>query len=144
MDTINLQEIVEKVEFVKRHLNSLLSLENLYQISRIVNTQCLAPRVAKLFEAFTVEGDNFIYSCAEDPNVCQLTMHKPWKALLFAWVRPDGIFLFRIEKEHLYQLGLQINHADGQMIQQNSLFKQSIRFSEEQMHRLSDFLVEIL
>lgn len=98
----------------------------------------------KLFEKYTIDGDNFIYSCAENPNVCQLTMHKPWKYLLFAWVRVDGIFLFRFSKSDLYGLGLQINHADGQMIQQNTLFKQSIRFSEDQMHQLSDFLVEIL
>jgi hypothetical protein len=109
-----------------------------------VNTQYLTPRVPKLFSDYALPGDNFLYSCAEDPNVCQLTLHKEWTHLLFAWVRADGIFLFRFPKEDLPLLGLTINHADGRMIKSNSLFKHSIRFSEDQMHNLTNFLVEII
>jgi hypothetical protein len=41
-------------------------------------------------------------------------------------------------------LGLMVNHADGKMQEVNRLFKQSIRFKEEDMQTLSCFLVEII
>jgi hypothetical protein len=90
------------------------------------------------------ETDVFVYSSATDPNCCQLTLHKPWTHLVFAWLRPDAAYVFRIPKEALGDLGLMVNHADVKMQEVNRLFKQSIRFKEEDMQTLSCFLVEII
>ncbi|MFM6976083.1 MAG: hypothetical protein ACKOW2_04480 [Sphingobacteriaceae bacterium] len=109
-----------------------------------MSTQFLAPRVKKLFKDYYSDEDIFIYSCSVDPNICQISLHKNWNMLVFAWIRPDGIFIFRIPKHSVESLGVCINHADSDMQKSNILFKHSIRLSEEQIHNLTNFLVEIL
>ena len=63
---------------------------------------------------------------------------------MYAWLRPDAAYVFRIPKEALGELGLIVNHADGKMQEVNHLFKQSIRFKADDMQALSCFLVEII
>jgi hypothetical protein len=93
---------------------------------------------------FNEESDVFIYSCSDDPNICQLSLHKDWDFLVFAWVRVDATYVFKFPKEALSGLGLSINHADGRMIERNALFKHSIRLDEQEMQGLCNYLIEIL
>lgn len=98
----------------------------------------------KLFEGYTDRDCVFVYSSAEDPNVCQLTMHKPWTHLVFAWLKEDAVYVFKFPKDALRDLNLTVNHADGKMQDINMLFKQAIRFKAEQMNELSEFLIDIV
>lgn len=141
---MNLQELVDQIENLKKNINSEMNFKNLYQICQILNTQFLAPRVKKMFSGLMEEGDVFIFSCAQDPNFCQLSFHKEWTSILFAWVRPDGVFIFRIPKEVALTLGTSINHADSEMIKSNTLFKHSIRLTEDGINQLYNYLVEII
>ena len=109
-----------------------------------MNTQYLAPRVRILFKEYAPSTDVFIYSCAEDPNICQLSMHKEWDNLVFAWVRPDGIFVFKFPKEALRNFGLTLNHADASMIRENKLFKQSLRFTNTSIQQACEYLIDII
>jgi len=47
---MNLQEIVEQIEYLKKNMESELTMKNLYLMSKIVNTQFLAPKVKRLFK----------------------------------------------------------------------------------------------
>jgi hypothetical protein len=142
MNITELQSLVDKIELLKR--NPQMSYSNVYLLCKLLSTQFLAPRIKQLFSNFCTGADVFIYSFQEDPNICQLTLHKPWDRLVFAWIRPDATYLFRIPKQLLPELGLLINHADSTMQQHNVLFKQSIRLTFADAQQLSQFLIEII
>ena len=59
-------------------------------------------------------------------------------------MRKDAIFVFKIPKNQVKNLNISLNHADGLMIQKNTLFKHSIRLKEDGMDNLLDYLVEII
>lgn len=86
----------------------------------------------------------FIYSCHDDPNICQVSLHKQWEHLVFAWIRPDATYVFKFPKHVLPDLGLNINHADGKMVECNKLFKHAIRLKEDEMDSLCDYLIDIV
>jgi len=119
-------------------------MKNLYLMSKIVNTQFLAPKVKRLFKSYIKPSSVFIYSFNVDPNICQLSLHGKWDELVFAWITHNAIFIFEIPKKELGNLGLSINHADGTMLDVNTLFKHSIRLKNRNMGNLSKYLIDIL
>jgi hypothetical protein len=141
---MNLQEIHEQIQLLKKNISKELNLSTLWICCQITNTQFLAPRVKPLFSKWLRETDNFIFSCADDPNLCQFSLHREWTHILFAWVREEGVYLFRFPKEFVLEQKLHTNHADAEMVQKNALFKKSLRLSFEQINSFCDFLVEII
>jgi len=143
--TINLQDFVTGISNIKRDINVLLTWENLYDLTFILSTQFLSPRVKQLFKTQFGAGDyTFIYSSADDPNICQLSLHKDWEYLYFLWVQPKCCYLFHIPKTDIVQLGLSVNHADSQMLELNTLFKHSVRLTNSSANYLSKYLTAIL
>jgi hypothetical protein len=141
---MNLREIADEIDFLKANAHETVCLQNLYLLSKILSTQFLSPRVKPLFKDYCNAGSVFIYSCARDPNVCQLSMHKDWDNLVFAWIREDATFVFVFPKDALYSMGLVLNHADRRMQETNALFKQSLRFTEESIQEMCEYLVDII
>lgn len=142
---MDLKDFVIGINSIKRDINTLLTWSNLYDLTFILSTQFLSPRVKQMFKAQFGGGEyTFIYSSAEDPNICQLSLHKDWQYLYFLWAQPNCCYLFHIPKSEIGQLGVSINHADSQMIEQNTLFKHSVRLTNTSVNDLGKYLVAIL
>ena len=121
-----------------------MNIKNLYNLCKILNTQFLSPRIKLFFKEYVSEREVFIYSFQDDPNICQLSLHKEWDSLIFAWIQPNCVYIFKIPKEDLILMNLSLNHADKRMIDRNELFKHSLRLSYKDVQNLDDYLIEIL
>jgi len=121
-----------------------MSYKNLFSLCKVLNTQFLSPRIKRHFKPLLLDKDIFIYSFQDDPNICQLSLHKDWDTLVFAWIQPQCVYLFRIPKHELLHMNLTLNHADKRMIDENVLFKHSIRLTSNGVQALDEFLVDIL
>ena len=139
-----MHEIHGQIQLLKKNISTELNLNTLWVCCQITNTQFLAPRVKPLFSKWLQPTDNFIFSCADDPNLCQFSLHREWTHILFAWVREESVYLFRFPKEFVVGQRLNTNHADQEMIQKNVLLKKSLRLTFEEINNMYDFLIEII